>query len=178
MAVQKQSNSTKKAKGGKGLVGLKAWQLILLLIVVVGGIVIFVGAVSGWFGDSKVVLDVDYHCGESCNGEMMELTGAKYEELIQNGGSFVVFVDQSGCTTADRLRGYMTDYTIDNGIKAYRMMFSEARETSLHDYVKYYPSVVIVSRGQVMSYLRADSDDDADYYNEYESFKRWADRYL
>ena len=136
------------------------------------------GAVSGWFGGGKVVLDVEYYCGESCDGEYLQLTGVEYEELVRDGGSFVVFVDQSGCTTADRLREYMSDYALETGIKVYRMMFAEAKETLLHDYVKYYPSVVVVSKGRVVGYLRADSDEDADYYNDYEAFRMWMRRYL
>ena len=162
----------------KKLAGLKVWQLMLLLVVVVGGTVLFVGAAGGWFGSNKVVLDAEYYCGDDCDGEMAELDGASYEELVQNGGSFVVFVDQGGCTTADRLRGYVENYANNMGVRVYRMMFAEAREASIHDYVKYYPSVVIVSKGRVVGYLRADSDDDADYYNDYEAFREWMGRYL
>ena len=172
--MSKKQSVTMKQK----LSGLKVWQLVALLLVVVGSTVLFVGAASGWFGSGKVILDAEYYCGESCDGEMTMLSGAEYEGLVRDGRSFVVFVDQSGCTTADRLRGYMTDYAREVGVKVYRMMFSEARETSLHDYVKYYPSVVVVSHGRVVGYLRADSDEDADYYNEYGAFTEWAKRYL
>ena len=164
--------------GAKKKSKLKTWQLVLLLLVVVGGTVLFVGATSGWFGGSKVVLDAEYYCGEDCDDEMMELSGAEYKDLVKEGKSFVVFIDQSGCTTADRLRGYVADFAREAGIKVYRMMFSEARDTSLHDYVKYYPSVAVVSHGKVVTWLRADSDEDADYYNDYEAFVTWARRYL
>ena len=160
------------------LARLKVWQLVVLLVAVIGGTVLFLGAVGGWFGGSKVTLDAEYYCGEECDGEMTELSGARYEELVRNGGSFVVFVDQSGCTTAERLRGYVADYAREIGVRVYRMMFSEVKETSLHDFVKYYPSVAVVSRGRVAGYLRADSDEDADIYNNYEMFKRWIKRYL
>ena len=147
--------------------------LVVALVVVLLGGVLFVGAVSGWFSNDMVMLDEEYYCGEECDGEMMELTGAEYEQLVAEGKSFVVFIDQSGCTTADRLKGYMKDYTLEAGVKAYRMMFADARETSLHEYVKYYPSVVVVSKGKVVAWLRADSDEDADYYNDYEAFEGW-----
>ena len=52
-------------------------------------------------------------------------------------------------------------------------MFSEMKETSLHDFVKYYPSVVIVGEGKVRVFLRADSDEDADKYNDFEVLKSW-----
>ena len=152
--------------------------LIVALVVVLMGSVLFVGAVSGWFSDNKVVLDAEYYCSEKCDGEYMDLVGVDYEELVKSGRSFVVFVDQDGCTTADRLRGYVSDYAKEVGVKVYRMMFAEAKELSLHDYVKYYPSVVIVSKGKVVGYLRADSDDDAEMYNDYDAFKKWMSNYL
>lgn len=147
--------------------------LVALVVVLLGG-VLFVGAVSGWFSNVAVVLDTEYYCDENCNSEMMELSGAEYERLIAEKKSFVVFIDQGGCTTADRLKGYMKDYAMEAGVKVYRMMFADARETSLHEYVKYYPSVAVVSKGKVVAWLRADSDEDADYYNDYEAFKKWA----
>ena len=147
--------------------------LVVALVVVLLGGVLFVGAVSGWFSNDMVMLDEEYYCGENCDGEMAELSGAKYEQLVADGKSFVVFIDQSGCTTADRLKEYMKDYALEAGVKVYRMMFADARETSLHEYVKYYPSVVVVSKGKVTAWLRADSDEDADYYNDYEAFEGW-----
>lgn len=163
---------------GQRMSGLKVWQLLVLLAIVVLGAVLFVGAVSGWFSDIKVVLDAEYYCSEECDGELMELSGAEYEDLINEGKSFVLFVDQSGCLTADKLKQYMKNFANEAGIKAYQMMFADARQTSLHDYVKYYPSVVMVSRGKVVRFLRADSDEDSDMYNDYEAFYKWMKKYL
>lgn len=150
------------------------WLALTLVVVVVGG-VLFVGAVSGWFGKQKVVLDAEYYNTQS---GFTDLTAREYEELVGAKKSFVVFVDQGGCTTADRLREYVGRYMEEAGVSVYRMMFAEVKESSLHEFVKYYPSVVIVSRGQVVAYLRADSDDDAKVYNNYEDLEGWMKRFL
>ena len=134
------------------------------------------GAVSGWFDDSKVVLDEEYPCEEKC--EMMELTVDTYEELIKKKGSFVIFVDQDGCVTADKLRGFVQNWSNDNGVKVYRMMFSDVRDASLHNYVKYYPSVVVVSKGMPVAWLRADADEDSDAYNFENAFVEWIRKYF
>ena len=60
----------------------------------------------------------------------------------------------------------------------YRMMFAEVKESSLHDQVKYYPSVVVVDKGRVRVWLRADSDEDAEMYNNYDVFNDWMGRYI
>ena len=78
----------------------------------------------------------------------------------------------------DRLREYVTRYMTETGILVYKMMFTEVKESSLHEQVKYYPSVAVVSRGNVVAYLRADSDEDAEVYNNYAAFKEWMRRYL
>ena len=160
-----------KKKKGLGVAGL----IVLLVAVLLGG-VLFVGAVSGWFEDDfNVVLDAEYlGTFEGFN----DITAEEYEELARNQRSFVVLVDQGGCTTADKLRGFVKDWATDAGVKVQRIMFSEIKETSLHDSVKYYPAVAIISRGKVVGFLRADSDEDADKYNDFEAFKGWIEKYL
>ena len=152
--------------------------LVIALVVVLFGGVMFVGAVSGWFGDGEVKLDEEYYCGTECQRNFIELSEADYEKLLEEKKSFVVFVDQGGCTTADRMRGYVADYAQEKGIRAHRIMFDRAKESSLHEVVKYYPSVVVVSKGKVVGYLRADSDEDAPIYNDYETFRECMGKYF
>ena len=158
-----------KNKNG-GVLGL----IVALVVVLIGGVV-FVGAVSGWFDDPKITLDSEYY-GEGA--EFMELTAGEYEGLVGAKKSFLVFVDQGGCTTADRLREYATQYMTETGVLVYRMMFAEVKESSLHSEVKYYPSVAVISKGKVVGYLRADADEDAEAYNSYDAFKEWMGKYL
>lgn len=171
-AVQKKTNSSMK----EGLARMRVWQLVMLLVVVVVGTVLLVGAVSGWFGGSKVVLDSESLCEGGC--EMVDLTREAYEGMVSDGKSFVMFVDQSGCTTADKLRGFTVNWAREKGVKVYKMMFSDAKKTSLHDYVKYYPSVVVVSKGKPVVWLRADEDEDSDAYNKEEAFVEWISGWL
>lgn len=161
---------SKEKKQQLGVLGL-----VVALVVVLFGGVLFVGAASGWFDDSKVKLDAEYYAD---GAEFMELTAGEYEGLVEAKKSFVVFVDQGGCTTADRLREYVTQYMTETGILAYKMMFEDVKESSLHEQIKYYPSVAIVSRGKVVAYLKADSDEDAEIYNDYGAFKEWMGEYL
>ena len=156
---------------------LSVLGLIVGLVVVMMGSLLFVGATAGWFDEAKVAVSSEYLCGEGCD-EFMELDASGYEELLKGRKSFVVLVDQSGCTTADRLREYVKRWAAEAGVKVYKMMFAEVKESSLHEYVKYYPSVVVVDEGRVRAYLKADADEDADMYNDYEAFSGWMGRFL
>lgn len=157
---------------------LKVWQLIVGLILVVGGTVVFILAVSGVFSSPRAEISEEYLCGESCDGEYTELTPEEYEKLIEEKKSFVIFVDQGGCTTADRLEGYVSDWSKERGLKVFKIMFEQMKKTSLFDFVKFYPSVAVISRGKPIGWLRADEDADSDAYNNYDAYKTWVNKYL
>ena len=161
------SAEKKKQMGVLGLI------VALVVVLIVG--VLFVGAVSGWFDDPKVALDVEY------KGEFdgyKDLSATEYDELVAAKKSFVVFVDQNECVTADKLRSYVEEWAHEKGVKVYRMMFADMKESGLHESVKYYPSFVVVSKGKPTAWLRADADEDAEAYNNNEAFKAWVSKYL
>ncbi len=152
--------------------------LIVGLVMVVLGAVLFMVGISNVVSDTQVKLDPSYYCNGACDEGYLEIGKDEFEELINKEKSFVVFVDQSACDAADRLRRFTSDYFPSHGVKIYRMMFSELKESSLHEKVKYYPSLVVVSKGKVRIFLRADADEDADMFNEYDKFVEWVKKYI
>ena len=152
--------------------------LITALIIIVLGSVIFAGALAGWFSNNRATLDENDHCYENCDRDFNELTAEEYEEKVNNGDSFVLFVDQTGCYTADGLREFVLNWSASKGVKPYKMMFSTVKNSSLHDYVKYYPSVGVISKGHPIVWLRADEDEDSDAYNYEDKFNEWLSKYL
>ena len=176
--LKSQKNSRgdeRKAALPQRLSGLKAWQLVMLLIMMVGGGVLFMGSMAGWFDSKKVVVDEEMFCETECDKYLVDIDAASYEELVKGRKSFILLIDQNGCDTADRVRSFISEYAKEHGVKVYRMMFSDMKETALHDIVKYYPSVVLVSKGAPMVWLKADENNDSDKYNNYETFREWVD---
>ena len=94
------------------------------------------------------------------------------------GKSFVVVVDQGGCTTADRIKEYAEKYSNKRFFQIFKIMYSGIKETNLKEAVKYYPSVVVISKGKVIVALRADSDEDALMYNNYDDFENWMNKHI
>ena len=152
--------------------------LILGLVMIVTGSVLFALAVSGVFDPSETELDAEYYCEGTCEEEFTELSKEDYKNLIKKNKSFVIFVDQSGCDGADRLRQFSKDYFPESGVKIHKMMFADLKETTLHEKVKYYPSLVVIRKGKVRAFLRADSDEDADAFNQYGSFIDWVNQHI
>ncbi len=149
-------------------------------LVFIVGVALILAAVAfgtrdGWFLTQKVVLNEEY-IGEFT--DYKNISAEEYEELVNKKDSFVLFVDQGGCETADRLKGFTRDWASEKKIKVLRIMFSEMKKTSLHEFVKYYPSVAIISKGKPVGYLKADSDEDSDKYNKYFVFYEWINKYF
>ena len=106
---------------------------------------------------------------------MVKISAKSYDKMIKEKQSFVVFVDQDGCHTAERLREFAAEYNQATGLVFERVMFADIKETKLYESVKYYPSVAVIKNGEVVTWLKADSDEDAARYNDYEEFKNWLD---
>ena len=58
------------------------------------------------------------------------------------------------------------------------MPYSDLKETELHNTVKFAPSIIIIKNKKVVAYLKADSDDDYDKYQDSESFTNWLESYI
>lgn len=155
------------------------WVLVLALVAVVLGSVLFVGAVSGWFnGEQMAEIDSEFYCSSKCYLELDDISVEEYNEMVNAGKSFVVVVDQGGCTTADRIKEYAEKYSNKRFFKIFKIMYSGVKETDLKEAVKYYPSVAVISKGKVIKALRADSDEDAPMYNNYDDFEKWLNKYV
>ena len=108
---------------------------------------------------------------------VVQIGAAQYDAMVKRGESFLLLVDQEGCTTGEKLGGFLARFVREDargsGGIYYRMMFDEVKKSGLSGKVKFYPSVVVVARGEVKGWLRADADEDAGAYNNYEDFARW-----
>jgi len=112
------------------------------------------------------------------DSEAIDIKKDDYERMISEKKSFVVMTDKPDFYTTADMRERMASFPEDMQFKYYWIMWSEAKESSIHDYVKLVPSVVIVRKGEVVDYLDADSDDDTSKYNEAQALQGWIKSYI
>lgn len=147
------------------------------LCIIIGAILLAVGVFGIIFSvltNQKFKLDDD----QFGSSEFVRISGEEYEKLIEEKKSFLVFVDQDGCITADGLEKISKETMDEKNIKVYEIMFSDARNTSMHEKMKYYPSFVIVKNGEIVSLLKADADEDTERYKDKTEFNLWLDNYI
>ncbi len=148
----------------------KSTILKILVITIVVAIIFAAGALTiFWANNLPVTLDQQYYD----HVEIIDINKDEYNELIADKKSFLIMIDNAGCTTTEKMREMMRG--LPQQVTYYRIFWPEAKETNLKDYVKYFPSLAVVEKGTVKYYLRADSDDDAKYYNNAADLKSWLD---
>ena len=151
---------------------------IKILIASLVGIVIISGsvvlAVSILNADHRYRLDDEYYA----ESKELNIEKDEYEDLISNKKSFVILVDKPGCITTPGMRYNLRDFPEDMQFQYYRIMWDEAKKSSLHEYVKFTPSVAIVYKGEVKVWLQADRDEDTKYFENADDLRDWIKKYI
>lgn len=124
--------------------------------------------------DNKIYLEEKYYN----SSEFIELSIDNYNELVENNESFAIYIYQPMCVTSNEFGEVLKEYSENYQLTFYKMPFSLTKETNLKDYIKYYPSFVIIHKGEIIDYLDANSDDDTLVYKSVDGFKEWFESYV
>lgn len=124
--------------------------------------------------DTTFRLDEEFYA----QSEAIDIDKDKYEQLIAEKKSFIVMVDKPNCHTTKDMSSFLTSLPSNFQFKYYRLMWSEVRKSSLHGYIKFAPSLAIVKKGEVLAWLDADSEDDAEMFNNADALEKWIRKYV
>ena len=140
---------------------LKRISLLLFLIIIVTGC-----------SSSKFYLEDKYYQ----NGEYIEINEKEFAKMENT--SYVLFIYNSYCQFSvpcqDIFKSVMEKYNIS----FLAMPYAEFKNTSLHNKVKYAPSVIIVKDGNIKAYLDSEKDSDIDLYQDSQKFEKWLSKYI
>lgn len=155
---------------------------IVALLTFAGIVVLVAGALSGWFNGGRtpthVVLSPEYinTAGDAIEDSTVIIDDKEFDQLIANHKTFIVLSHLPGCTA--NILSYINQYAASHHILYTYYPWSSLRETSYHEQIQYAPTVALFSEGQLVTHLRADSNDDIEKYNNYDAFAAWLDSYL
>ena len=110
--------------------------------------------------------------------EAIDIKKEDYEKLISEKKSFIIMVDKPDCYTTANMRKYMSEFPDDMQFKYYNFMWSQVKESSLHEYISFAPSVAIIKNGKVKAYLRSDVDEDGKYFYDAAALQEWVRKYV
>jgi len=125
--------------------------------------------------NKKIHLEEKYYD----NGELLRITKDEFEDLEKNKENFILFVHIPGvCQVSLPFAPIVEEFIKENNITIYSLPFYEITDTSIEEYVKFSPSVLIYKNGSVLSYLDSTKDEHLEYYKTIESFTKWIKEYV
>ncbi len=163
MSQKRKIENNSKHKSQKGIIIICATILLAAVI-----LICFL-----YFPKNENLRKIRLEEGYYGTTEAKDIDRADYEQLIRENKSFVLMVDNEGCITTAKMREMMNSFPDSMKFTYYRILWPETKETNIREYVKYFPSIIIVENGKITSYLSADKDEDAKYYNNDEDLQNW-----
>lgn len=140
----------------------------LILIILLTVLMIFVNSLL----NQKIYLSDKYYN----KGEYIDID-SKYLNKI-NKDNYLLFTYNSYCTfkipCENIFKETMDKYKID----VLSMPIEEFKKTDYYKMVKYAPSVMVIKKGKIKSYLDPNSDSDLGSYQNSDKFEKWLSEYI
>lgn len=124
------------------------------------------------FNSSKIELSKKFYD----SSDFITLTS---DEVNNNKSeTYLIFTYNNYCNLEIPCDQIFEEFMINKNISMYKIPFEEFKNTYLYDKVKFAPSVIIVDNGEVIDYLKADSDEDLNKYQDVNEFTLWVEKYI
>lgn len=95
-----------------------------------------------------------------------------------NKKNYVLFTYNNYCTFPISCESIFEKFMNEENIAFQSIPIEEFKKTSFYQEVKYAPSVMVISRGRIISYLDANSDLDLVKYQDVDEFRKWIGEYI
>ena len=148
---------------------MKKILIVLLISLTLTGCII-----SKKQNDNKIrfyLSDKYYH-----TGEFVKVDNKSLEKL--NKKNFILFTYNPYCNLPISCEKIFEEFMKKYNIDFISIPFSDFKETSYYDNVKYAPSVMIIKEGEIIDYLDANDDKDLQKYQDEKEFEKWLDNYV
>ena len=122
----------------------------------------------------KVYLTNKYY--ENKNQEFLEVDEKKIKELKEE--TFLLYTYNSYCKFPIPCDSIFEQFMKDNNITIVSIPYDKYKKTEYVKGVKYAPSVLIIHKNKVISYLDANKDEDVDKYQDIKEFTNWVKKYI
>ncbi len=120
----------------------------------------------------KIVLESKYY-GDS---KLIEIDSDLFKKISNE--NYILYIYNNYCNLEVPCENIFKDYMDKYKISFLSMPFEEFKNTKFYKTIKYAPSVIIVRNGDIVSYLKSDSDEDLDKYQDVDEFSKWINSYI
>lgn len=142
-------------------------KIIILSIVILLVIAVIVYLI--FFQDKKIYLESKYYE----EGIIKDIKLDELNEITNNNESFILYTYNNYCNLRIPCGDIFKESAVNNNITILSIKYEDFKNTKYHKIVKFAPSVLIVEKGKIISYLDSESDDDLIKYQDVKEFTNW-----
>lgn len=110
------------------------------------------------------------------NSSFIEIDSNKIQRL--NNENYLLFTYNNYCTLPIPCEYIFEDFMKKYNISIISIPFKEFKKTKYYKRVKYAPTVIIIKKGRIISFLDANSEKDLDKYQNINDFEKWISKYI
>ncbi len=110
--------------------------------------------------------------------EKIKITTKEFKQLKTDNESFIIFINNSSCTATQKFCEILDEVLNTYNLTIYEISFSDIKETTLSNYVKYTPSIAIYKKGKYKSSLDASKEKHYIYYDTVDGLKSYITKYV
>lgn len=148
------------------------------IIAIISGVAIAIAVIVGlllFLWPKTFSLSAEYYNSDT---NFQQISVEQLEDLIAEHKSFAVFVYQPACRTSEEFEKILNDFSTQHHIKFLKTPFANLKTSGLIPDLKYYPSMLLYHDGKLVTFLRADSDEDLKVYQDPNAFADWWEKYV
>ena len=90
----------------------------------------------------------------------------------------MLYVFNSFCKFSIPCDSIFAEFMKNNNITIMSIPYDKYKKTDFVKKVKYAPTVIIIHKNKIISYLDADKDEDVNKYQDIEEFTNWVKEYI
>lgn len=148
----------------------KKSTIIVIVIIISIIILTFLGYICK---KEKFYLEDNYY-----NYDMKKVSYRDINKLEKEKKSFVLFTYNLYCSLKIPCDKFFEEYAKNKNITIITIPFDKFKKTEYYKTVKHAPSVIIINKGRIITYLDAEKDKDIKLYQATNKFGNWIEKYI
>lgn len=151
---------------------MKNKKSIIKVIVIIISIIIltFLGYICK---KEKFYLEDNYY-----TYDMKKVSYSDINKLEKEKKSFILFTYNPYCSLKIPCDKIFEEYAKNKNITILTIPFDKFKKTEYYKTVKYAPSVIIINKGKIITYLDSEKDKDIKLYQDTNKFGNWIEKYI
>ena len=124
--------------------------------------------------NSKFYLNDEYYNA----GKLVDIDSKELTNMLKSNDSLILFTYNPYCNFKVSCENVVENFSKNNNITIFKIPFEEFKNTKLYNTIKYAPSIILVNKGKIETYLDPNKDEDSIKYQDEKALKDYIEMYI